>query len=80
LIQSGIAVILVVLVLSESYEPVLLREKASRIRQENRSGDVNAGHALKLNSREVFIQAITRPTKLLFLTPNVALFSLYTGK
>jgi hypothetical protein len=42
--------------------------------------DVNAGHALKLNSREVFIQAITRPTKLLFLTPNVALFSLYTGK
>jgi multidrug resistance protein len=79
-IQSGIAVILVVLVLSESYEPVLLQKKASRIRQENRSVQVNAGHALKLNSRMVFIQAITRPTKLLFLTPNVALFSLYTGK
>ncbi|KAF4165681.1 hypothetical protein CNMCM6936_007634 [Aspergillus lentulus] len=78
-IVSGIAVILVVLVLSESYEPVLLRKKASRTRQENRSVDANAGHALKLNSREVFIQAITRPTKLLFLTPNVALFSLYTG-
>ncbi|PIG79628.1 MFS multidrug transporter [Aspergillus arachidicola] len=66
-------------VLSESYEPVLLRQKAKRIRQENRSAEVNAGQALKIDSRKVFIQAITRPTKLLFLTPNVALFSLYTG-
>ncbi|KAJ1715371.1 putative MFS multidrug transporter [Aspergillus flavus] len=78
-IVSGVAVVLVLFVLSESYEPVLLRQKAKRIRQENTSVEVNAGQALKLDSRKVFIQAITRPTKLLFLTPNVALFSLYTG-
>ncbi|KAB8242349.1 major facilitator superfamily domain-containing protein [Aspergillus flavus] len=78
-IVSGVAVILVLFVLSESYEPVLLRQKAKRIRRENSSVEVNAGQALKLDSRKVFIQAITRPTKLLFLTPNVALFSLYTG-
>ncbi|KAI0912399.1 major facilitator superfamily domain-containing protein [Ustulina deusta] len=78
-IVSGVAVILVFLVLSESYEPVLLRQKANRIKRENRSADVNAGQALNQDSRKVFIQSITRPTKLLFLTPNVALFSLYTG-
>ncbi|CBF89260.1 uncharacterized protein ANIA_00547 [Aspergillus nidulans FGSC A4] len=73
---SGIAVILVFSVLSESYEPVLLRRKANRIRHETRS-QVNAAQALKPDSRKVSTQAITRPTKLLLFTSNVALFSLY---
>ncbi|KAK2590504.1 hypothetical protein QQS21_011820 [Conoideocrella luteorostrata] len=77
-IVSGVAAILV-FILSESYEPVLLRQKANRLQRENKSVDVDAGQALKLGSRNVFIQSITRPTKLLLLTPNVALFSLYTG-
>ncbi|CAG9957337.1 unnamed protein product [Clonostachys rosea f. rosea IK726] len=76
-IVSEVAVILVFL-LSESYEPVLLRQKATRMRRDNKSVDVT-GQALKLGSKNTFIQSITRPTKLLFLTPNVALFSLYTG-
>ncbi|KAI1360190.1 MFS general substrate transporter [Xylaria arbuscula] len=78
-IVSGLAVFLVFLGLSESYEPVLLRRKAHRIIPESGAADVKDAQALKLDSRKVFIQAITRPTKLLFLTPNVALFSLYTG-
>ncbi|CAI6093675.1 unnamed protein product [Clonostachys chloroleuca] len=76
-IVSAVAVILVFL-LSESYEPVLLRQKATRIRRKNKTMDAT-GQALKLGSKNIFIQSITRPTKLLFLTPNVALFSLYTG-
>ncbi|KAE8382758.1 major facilitator superfamily domain-containing protein [Aspergillus bertholletiae] len=78
-IVSGFAVILVFIVLSESYEPVLLRQKANRVRKEIGSAEVVGGQALKLDSRKVFLQALTRPTKLLFLTPNVALFSIYTG-
>ncbi|KAE8409115.1 major facilitator superfamily domain-containing protein [Aspergillus pseudonomiae] len=52
---SGVAVILVIFVLSESYEPVLLRQKANRVRNETGSGAVNAGRVLKLDSKKVSV-------------------------
>ncbi|KAF7585396.1 hypothetical protein BBP40_011027 [Aspergillus hancockii] len=78
-IVSGIAVILVSVTLSESYEPVLLQRRANQVRKESGNPQIISGQALRLDSRQLFVQAITRPTKLLFLTPSVALFSLYTG-
>ncbi|CAI7582146.1 unnamed protein product [Penicillium palitans] len=78
-IVSGVAVIIVSILQSETYEPVLLRRRATRIRKEMGHPHIISGQDLKVDSRKTFIQAISRPTKILLLTPNAALFSLYTG-
>ncbi|KAJ5188103.1 Major facilitator superfamily domain general substrate transporter [Penicillium cf. griseofulvum] len=78
-IVSGVAVIIVSVLQSETCEPILLRQRAIRTRKEMGHPDVVSGQDLKLDSRKLFIQAISRPTKILLLAPNAALFSLYTG-
>jgi hypothetical protein len=70
---------MVIVLQSETYEPVLLRKRADRVKRELGHSNVRYRDELRLNAKELFLLSITRPLKLLFLNPSVALFSLYTG-
>lgn len=63
----------------DSYAPVLLARKAKRLR--NQTGDLNLRsiHDTNRTPKQVFIDAFTRPIKLLLLSPIVFLFSLFAA-
>ena len=63
--------------LRESYHPAVLRRKTQRLRQETNNSDLRSKLDSGLTNREIFIRAIIRPTKMLFLSPIVFLLSLY---
>jgi multidrug resistance protein len=65
--------------LSETYEPVLIRRKAARLRKQ--TGNENLRSRLDSNSshRQILRSAMLRPLKLLFLAPNVLLVSFLTA-
>lgn len=66
-------------VIRETYAPVLLERKTRRLRKETGNSNLRSKLELNLPPKEVFIRAITRPTKLLFLSPICGLMSLYMG-
>lgn len=63
--------------INETYAPVLLERKTRRLRKETGSPALRSRLDNNLTPKEVFVRAITRPTKLLFLSPICALMSLY---
>ncbi|KAK4500100.1 hypothetical protein PRZ48_008286 [Zasmidium cellare] len=73
---GGIAIIALIF-LRETYAPTLLDRKTKRLRKE--TGNMNLRSKLDngLTPRQLFIRAIVRPTKLMFLSPICALMSLY---
>lgn len=64
-------------VVRESYHPTVLERKTERLRRE--TGNLNLRSKLDsgLTKKQVFIQAIVRPTKMLLFSPIVLLLSLY---
>jgi multidrug resistance protein len=69
------------LVLSESYEPVVLRRKVQRLRKE--TGNPNLHSVRDTNgsvpSSRILVRAMLRPLRMLLLLPNVFLVSLLTA-
>lgn len=63
--------------INETYAPVLLERKTQRLRKETGNANLRSKLEQNLTPKEVFIRAITRPTKLMFLSPICALMSLY---
>jgi MFS family permease len=63
----------------ESYAPVLLERKAARLRKETGNTSLRSIHDTGRTPKQVFIDAFTRPIKLLFLSPIVFLFSLFAA-
>lgn len=65
-----------VFTIQETYAPVLLERRTKRLRKE--TGNMNLRSKLEQNlpPREIFVRAIARPTKLMFLSPICALMSL----
>lgn len=61
----------------ETYAPTLLERKTKRLRKETGNQNLRSKLEQKIGPKEVFIRAITRPTKLMFLSPICALMSLY---
>lgn len=76
-IGGGVFGILLLFVGRETYAPILLERKAAAIRKETGNQDFRSKLANDLPPREIFVRAISRPLKMLFLSPIVGLMSLY---
>jgi MFS family permease len=63
----------------ETYHPTLLARKAARLRKETGNENLRSKLDSGLPPREVFIRAIVRPMKMLFLSPMVGLMSIYVA-
>jgi MFS family permease len=78
-IAIGIVSIAAAPIIRETYAPVLLERKTARLRKETGNPNLRSKLQQNLTPKEVFIRAIARPTKLLFLSPICGLMSLYMG-
>ena len=76
-IFGGVFGIILFFVGRETYHPVLLEKKAARLRKETGNQDFRSKLAKDIPPKEIFIQAIFRPMKMLFLSPIVSLMALY---
>ncbi|KAK3075697.1 hypothetical protein LTR53_000739 [Teratosphaeriaceae sp. CCFEE 6253] len=63
----------------ETYAPTILERKAQRLRKETGNPDLRSKLAIDLPPRDIFIQSIIRPTKLLLFSPICTLMSVYMG-
>lgn len=77
--QAGVISIGALLAYRESYAPVLLGRKAARLRKETGNLSLRSIHDTGRTPKQVFVDAFTRPVKLLFLSPIVFLFSLFAA-
>ena len=64
---------------SETYEPVLLQRRVNKMRKETGNLNLYSKLAPKISAKENMVRSIVRPLKALFLSPIVAMFSLYMG-
>ncbi|KAH1665558.1 hypothetical protein KXX15_008390 [Aspergillus fumigatus] len=64
---------------TETYEPVLLQRRVDQLRKEAGDMTLRSKLAPNFSARDNFIRSIVRPTKMLFLSPIVAIFSVYLG-
>lgn len=76
-VASGLLTVFTAFVMRESYAPVVLRHKVRRLQRETGNMSLISKLDSGLSSREVFLRAIVRPTKMLLLSPIVFLMSLY---
>lgn len=76
-IVTGATAIIAIFVLRETYAPTLLERKTRRLQKETGNMNLRSELDLGLSSRDRFVRAIVRPTKLMFLSPICALMSLY---
>jgi multidrug resistance protein len=61
----------------ETYAPILLEKKAAKLRKETGNQNIKSKLAQQIPPREIFVRAISRPMKMLFLSPIVGMMSLY---
>jgi len=76
-IAAGITTLLGFFLLKETFGPVLLEKRAARLRKE--TGDPLYRSRLQQpgTTKDLFLRAIVRPFKLLFLSPICSIFSVY---
>ena len=80
-ILGGIGTVLSMLCLSETYEPVLLRRKAVRLRKEtgNKNLQVRSDADIAEDKLEAFRSAMLMPLRMLFLSRPIFFTSLLTA-
>ncbi|KAF2134251.1 MFS general substrate transporter [Dothidotthia symphoricarpi CBS 119687] len=78
-IAGGISGISLYIVGRETYATTILERKAARLRKETGNPNLRSKLASGLPAKEIFIRAITRPMKMLFLSPIVGLMALYVA-
>lgn len=78
-IFGGAFGVLLFFVSRETYPITLLERKAARLRKETGNENLRSKLEIKLPPKEIFIRAVTRPMKMLFLSPIVALMSTYVA-
>ncbi|KAI2469841.1 bicyclomycin resistance protein [Annulohypoxylon bovei var. microspora] len=76
-IVGGFISILMVFSLKESYAPVILQRKVVRLRKETGNELLRSKLDAGLSPKDYFKRGIIRPFKMLFLSPIVAITSLY---
>ena len=79
LILAGVSFIISIFVLRETNAAVLLGWKAARLRKETGNTALVSEMDRNIGPRQLFLRAITRPTKLLILSPIVLLLSLLSA-
>jgi DHA1 family multidrug resistance protein-like MFS transporter len=79
-IMGGIAFILDVIFLEETYPPMILVDKASELRRRTLNWGIHAKQEeIEVDFRELVTKNFSRPMRLLFGEPIVTLVSLYTA-
>ncbi|KAI1209310.1 bicyclomycin resistance protein [Annulohypoxylon truncatum] len=76
-IVGGFLSILMAFSLKESYAPVILKRKATKLRKETGNDQLRSKLDAGLSPRDYFKRGIIRPFRMLFLSPIVAVTSLY---
>ena len=76
-IATGVVTIAGFFVMRETYAPTLLERKAKKLRKETGNLNLRSKLAIDLPPKQLFVQAIIRPMKLMVLSPICALMSLY---
>ncbi|KAI4167658.1 MAG: hypothetical protein LQ343_007043 [Gyalolechia ehrenbergii] len=76
-IVAGAITIFALILLRETYPPVLLEKKANKLRYETGNPDMKSKFTSDLPPREHFIRAIVCPFKLLLLSPIVLALSTF---
>jgi hypothetical protein len=77
--QVAVTAILGIIFWKESYAPVLLARKASRLRSETRNQNLRSKYDTGLSPRDHFKRAISRPIKMLVFSPIVLSLSIFQG-
>ncbi|RDL36000.1 putative MFS transporter [Venustampulla echinocandica] len=78
LILSGVVSLLAIVLMRETYEPVLLERKAVQLCKVTGNGNIRARTYNKdLTPPQLLTRAIIRPTKMLLFSPIVLLLSIY---
>ncbi|KAJ5173570.1 MFS multidrug transporter [Penicillium coprophilum] len=79
-LMAFFALILIVLVLPESYAPVILVSKASKLRKATKIWGIHAKQEeVEVNLKELAVKNLSRPLRLLFTEPIVLLISIYVA-
>lgn len=78
-IFGGVFGLVLLVVGRETYHPILLERKAAKMRKETGNDNIRSKLAKDIPAKEIFIRAISRPLKMLCLSPIVGLMSLYIG-
>jgi MFS family permease len=76
-IFGGVFGLVLLVVGRETYAPILLEKKAEKLRKETGNLNIKSKLAQQIPPREIFVRAISRPMKMLFLSPIVGMMSLY---
>lgn len=75
--QGGVMTIAGILFLRETYEPVLLERKTKKLKKETGNQELKSKLDPGISTKDYFIRAIVRPTKMLLFSPVILIFSTY---
>ncbi|KAL4913768.1 major facilitator superfamily domain-containing protein [Aspergillus aurantiobrunneus] len=78
-IMGGASTIISLFFLCETYPTVLLERKTQRLIRETGNVHLRSKRDNGLSTMQLFIQAISRPSKMLFFSPIVSASSIYAG-
>ncbi|KAH8731341.1 major facilitator superfamily domain-containing protein [Phaeosphaeriaceae sp. PMI808] len=78
-ISGGVFGLLLFAVGCETYPPIILERKAAALRKNTGNLKIRSKLAKDIPARDIFVNAIARPMRMLFLSPIVGLMSLYTA-
>ncbi|KAJ5796548.1 MFS multidrug transporter [Penicillium psychrosexuale] len=78
-IVGGFCTIACFVFLRETYPTVLLKRKTQRLIKETGNTNLRSKRDNGLSTGQLFLQALTRPFKILFLSPIVFVSSIYVG-
>ncbi|PKS09902.1 hypothetical protein jhhlp_004525 [Lomentospora prolificans] len=78
-IAIGVLAIGMAIFMRETYAPVLLEQKAARLRKETGNELLRSKLDVGLSPRDYFARSIVRPCKLLLFDPISIIFALYLG-
>lgn len=78
-IISGVVTILMLLVMKESYAPVILQRKAERLRKETGNQFLRSKLDIGLSPGDYFKRSAVRPAKMFLFSPIILITALYTA-
>lgn len=76
-IAAGVATTAALILMRETYEPVLLERRTEALRKETGNPNLRSKLDPGITKKEYFIRSIIRPTKMLIFSPTILIFSIY---
>ena len=77
--QSGVVTVAALLLMKETYAPVLLARKAARLRKEqgSKADSQDSKHGVSIGEEDILLRSITRPVKMFIFSPIVTAMCVY---